>query len=213
MPFKKKWEHYWFYYKWHTVIALLAALLIGYSVYSAVTQTKYDLYIDMMCKDISFDIAENIGRALEKSDAVKDINGDGEKHVNTALVAFSSAGDSSQDIQQMQVVQVRMLVGESTVLFVGNDFLDSYTEQGVFADITEIADRCNIPDEARFKDNSGATVAVRLKGNKLMFDSGTPAEDSYIAMRNISNEHKKDKDKVKEYEIAPGVIEYILKQN
>ena len=210
MPFSKKWEHYWFYYKWHTIIGLVALIVVVYSVYGALTQTKYDFVIDMVCSDVSYDIAERMGKTLENTDVIKDVNGDGEKHVLTSLIAFSSEGDNEQDIQQMQAVQVRMLVGESTVMLVGSTFITGYSTQGVFADITHIADKYNIPEDARFIDENGATLGIKLHNNKFMYDHGTPAEDSYIVKRNVPYNHQKDEQKLKEYKISDDVIEYIL---
>ena len=30
---QKKWENYWYYYKWHTIVGIVALLVIAYTVY------------------------------------------------------------------------------------------------------------------------------------------------------------------------------------
>ena len=46
LPFKDKVKHFWYYYKIHTIVAVFVLILIGVTVYQAVTQEKYDLEID-----------------------------------------------------------------------------------------------------------------------------------------------------------------------
>ncbi len=210
MPFNKKWEHYWFYYKWHTIIAAVAVILISFTIYSTVTKTRYDFHIDMLSRDMSMGIAESMADDLEKSGIIGDINGDGSVKVNASLTPLSEQGGNS-DIMQMQAIQTRMLVGESTIMFVSKDFIEGYGEQGIFMDITDIADECGIPADTRFLDKDGKTIAIRLLDNKFMLEHGTKAEDSYVVMKNLTHDQKKHEEKIKQHEISPDVLRYILK--
>lgn len=90
LPFKDKVKHFWYYYKIHTIVAVFVLILIGVTVYQAVTQEKYDLEIDYYGQQY---ISEEQQKEIEDTLAqyIDDVDGDGQKKVH--LIVNSALND------------------------------------------------------------------------------------------------------------------------
>lgn len=88
------WSWFWMYYKWHTIIAIIAVLGITMGIYQKVTEVKYDVNLTYMAQ------AQYIGENGEKMltnallPFVEDVNGDGETHLYINEIVVS--GDPNQ---------------------------------------------------------------------------------------------------------------------
>lgn len=81
MSFGEKIKYFWDYYKVHTLIALVVAVLIAITVYQVVNTEKYDLEISYYGKTYITDEMKNeIEDKLEQY--IEDLDGDGKKEVN-----------------------------------------------------------------------------------------------------------------------------------
>ncbi len=83
------WPYFWLYYKWHTIIGIVAIAGIIMGIYQKVSEIKYDVNLTYMAQ------AQYIGENGEKvlTDAllpfVEDVNGDGEKHLYINEIVIS----------------------------------------------------------------------------------------------------------------------------
>lgn len=92
LPFKDKVKHFWYYYKIHTIVAAFVLILIGVTVYQAVTQEKYDLEIDYYGQQY---ISEDKQKEIEDTLAqyIDDVDGDGQKKVHLIVNSALSNGE------------------------------------------------------------------------------------------------------------------------
>lgn len=92
LPFKDKVKHFWYYYKIHTIVAAFVLILIGVTVYQAVTQEKYDLEIDYYGqKYISQEQQKEIEDTLAQY--IDDVDGDGQKKVHLIVNSALTDGE------------------------------------------------------------------------------------------------------------------------
>ena len=211
---KKKIENFWFYYKWHTIAAIFAAIIIAYTVHDAVTKVNPDLGVDIiMDTGFTYDTAEILSADLETSGIIKDNNGDEKiKSQITILQTGKDPSTVSADGSMMQVVQLRMAVGEASVVITEPYILDLYAELDIFEDLTSIADEMNIPAEKRYMSADGTKVAaINIDGCKFLSDKNIITKDCYISHRALNLDQQKKEEKTKEHSNAEDVIKYILK--
>ena len=92
LPFKDKVKHFWYYYKIHTIVAAFVLILIGVTVYQAVTQEKYDLEIDYYGQQY---ISQEQQKEIEDTLAqyIDDVDGDGQKKVHLIVNSALTDGE------------------------------------------------------------------------------------------------------------------------
>lgn len=210
---KKKLENFWYYYKWHVIVGIVAVIVAATSIYDAVTKTEPDLTIDCIIDSgIDYTYSGAMAAKLEKSGVVADNNGDGHKSVNVQY--YQTGRDTSNlsaDGSMTEAVQLRMGVGESAVIVTEPYILDLYGKFDIFYDMTAIADEMNISEQNRYKSADGTKViAIDLKESKFLKDLGISADDCYICIRVIYEDQKDDQEKINQFENAQLVAKYML---
>ena len=75
------WPYFWMYYRWHTIIVVVAIIGIAIGVYQKATEVKYDL--DIVYRSQSLYIGENGEKELIDTlvPFMEDATGDGEVHL------------------------------------------------------------------------------------------------------------------------------------
>lgn len=210
LPLKKKWENFWYYYKWHTIALIFVIILAGYTIRDAVTKVNYDFNIDIIgSAALPFESTDKISQALEKSGAVADNYSDGKINVLTGLISVPAKGETTDGTQE-QVAQVKLAVGESVVIITDERYMKGFSDSGVYGDITSVADKAQIPQDRRYLSPDGKVMGVKLDGCKFFADMGLNTDGLYITKRIANKDAKKDEQKMKEYNNADSVIEYIL---
>lgn len=102
LSFKDKVKHFWEYYRIHTIVVLVAAILIGVTVYQVATREKYDLSVAYYG---AYPITAEQELAVEEylSSMVDDIDGNGEKKVDFVPVVSDMNSDNGE--YQMALAQ------------------------------------------------------------------------------------------------------------
>lgn len=211
---QKKWENYWYYYKWHTIVGIVALLVIVYTVYDKVTYIKPDFEIDAVTDcGFSYNSADTIANSLASSGALDDINGDGKIKASVSYYTAGYSGEASKqaDPSMMQIVQLRMAVGESPIILTDSTVAKVYEDQGVFADITDLADRLGIANEDRLASKDGKVIGINIAESAAFADTGIQTGELYLTLRNPTNDIKKNKKAMKEFENAEKIAEYLIK--
>ncbi len=211
---QKKWENYWYYYKWHTIVGIIAALVIAYTIYDKVTYVKPDFEIDAVTDcGFSYNSADTVENNLVSSGALDDINGDGKikASVSYYTAGYSDEASKQADPSMMQIVQLRMAVGESPIILTDAAVTKVYEDQGVFTDITDLADRLGIADEKRLMSKDGKVIGINVAESTAFADTGIQTGELYLTLRAPTNDMKKNKAAMKEFDNAEKIAEYLIK--
>lgn len=211
---KKRIKNFWYYYKWHIIIGIVVTFFIAYIASDMITNVNPDLSIDIiMDSGFTYDVAEDVTRDLETNGVAKDNNGDGKiKSEVTIMQTGSDPSDMSGDTSMMEIVQLRMTVGEASVIITEPYILDLYGKHDVFEDLTAIADEMNIPLHKRYMSEDGKkVVAINIDGCEFLSRKNIEAKDCYIAHRVLNYNQHDDKTKTNEHTNATDVIKYIIK--
>lgn len=92
LPFRKKWENFWFYYKIHVAVILCTVIVLGVSIAQCMNRIDYDLEV---CMCTVFPVSESKVEAFSRilTDNIVDINDN--DSVDADVVQLS--GDITQE--------------------------------------------------------------------------------------------------------------------
>ncbi len=153
MSFKKKWENYWYHYKWHTIAGVFALILLVLFVKDFTTKEQYDGTV-MVATSYFVDDDRNavLKETLERY--FSDIDGNGE--VNLAIVPiFLEGGQQGEptDVQLASAMQMKMVAEISTnpsMIYIFDDgFTNLFIEQGLLRDLSQ-----DFPDNPLVRDKT-----------------------------------------------------------
>lgn len=210
---RKKLENFWYYYKWHVIIGIVALFLIGYSVYDAVTKIEPDITVDcIMDTGMNYEITDKLTLDLKNNGGVNDNNGDGRIEVH--MGHYQTGKDPSSATSQgsmTEVVQLRMAVGDCSLILTEPHILNLYAEQELFEDLTAIADEMNIPEDRRYMSEFGKVIAINIDNSEFLAKNDVITRECYAAIRVLNNDQLDNKEKIKQNENAKSIIKYIIK--
>ena len=212
---RKKLENFWYYHKWHVIIGIVALFLIGYTIHEVVTKVNPDLTIDcIMDTGMDYEKIEILTNDLRDNGGITDNNGDG--RIKVQIGHYQTGKDPSSASSQgsmSEVVQLRMAVGECSLLLTEPHILNLYAEQDLFEDLTAIADEMNIPEEKRYMSKDGnKVVAINIDDSEFFAKNNIITKDCYAAIRVLNHDQLGNKEKIKQNKNAGTVIKYIIKQ-
>ena len=210
----KKLDNFWFYYKWHVIIGFIATIILIVTIHDAVTRVEPDISIDcILDAGITYGNTEILASDLEASGTVNDNNDDGKIKCQFTLAQTGrDPSAASADGSMMQVVQLRMAVGESSLIMTEPYILDLYEDYEIFGDLTAIADEMNIPEDRRYMSSDKTKVnAIKIDDAEFLSKNGIKTKDCYVSLRILNINQEKDKEKNKQFENAKNIIKYIIK--
>ncbi len=204
MTFKEKLENFFYYYKWHTIIAVIAVALIGYCVHSSLTSHEPDVYISYVSDvPVSSDTASKMEKSLAENSLMKDVNGDGVKRFLLDPTVVSMDTSDGSDYAILQKLQVNMFAGSQTLMlvhkYVVEDYDGAYEDMSAFAEYGE-----TIVGEENFP------TAVSVAGNKYLEDMGINTENLYLAIHRRTEKDVEKGERNAEYALAYDVAKFIL---
>lgn len=104
--FLKKLDHFWFYYKWHTFIALFVVFVLAICIVQSCTKTDYDVNVlyagpyDFVGEEAITPVSDVLNATLPR-----DFNKDGEKQVG--LIAYQVMTKEQIEQKQEELKQMR----------------------------------------------------------------------------------------------------------
>lgn len=150
---RKKIDNYWYYYKYHTLVGIFAAVLLIIFIKDMLGRVEYDYTVAVITKS---------GTREEDMEALQsyfegispDLNGDGEVHVQVAEYYFPSDDGQMANPQVVISNQTRLMADiqeqESMIFFVDKSSYEEYKEQGLFSG--ELSELAQIKDCQGFKE-------------------------------------------------------------
>ena len=194
---KEWWDNYFYYYKVHTIVAIVACFVIGYIVYTDLNATKYDLSIDYIAEmGITTEQCELIEQLAAEN--IDDVTGN---EICDAYVMMLNMGESN-DIQYAQAMQVKFMTeqaySEAFVFIMSKQYADMMCESGIFEEASVWSGA----------DEEGECVS--LVGCKAFEGSGIPVDDLYLAVRKLREEETDDEEQIAKYENGKKFAKYLI---
>lgn len=128
---KEKWQNFWFYYKWHVVVAVVVLLLVIFTVRDFLTRENPDLQMSFVTTQaLPQALLDHLSQQLEDAGMVPDLNGDGKSILQMNLYQISTDGEESVDYANQISGTVKFssdLQMGDTVVFLTDD-LESVNE-------------------------------------------------------------------------------------
>lgn len=182
---KQWWGYFWEYYKVPTIVIAAVVIAAVSTVYSIITEPKYDFYMTYALGGyVEPEAINKVDNVL--SEYIEDTNQNTQKLVSSQCYTFS---DNEQDLQYLNTMITRLyldFVSDEVMLFVFSEdkikyYFDSTTLQGAFKPVSEWL----INDDENLKKFSfyGENYAVSLKDSKILKDAGIECDDLYVAVR------------------------------
>ena len=135
---KDKWNHFWYYYRVHVIVGLIAAAFVGFLICDMVTKVQPDYNIGVISSYlIPSDISEQLSEELEKYGCDRNGDGDVVVQVNVYEIAQGEAAENTDP--NMQIAGYVKLSGDlqtgGSYIFLTDDasFVAYGTEEGMFS--------------------------------------------------------------------------------
>ncbi len=209
MKFKKKWENYWYHYKFHTIVALFIIVLFSIGFKSCLDKKDIDFHMVFLSDTyVSPEAEQNIEKALVKNGVVRDIDGDGVTNFYMDSLMLSFDADANADEITLQKLQTVIYAGQHTLMLAHQYALEDY--DGVFEDISHKADEGHktfLTPQEKF------VSGISVEGNTLLEEAGIDTDMLYVAMRRRSNKEAEKNANQKAFDQAYDVMDYILSFN
>ncbi|MEF2793868.1 MAG: hypothetical protein U0N62_00080, partial [Hydrogeniiclostridium sp.] len=135
---KDKWNHFWYYYRVHVIVGLIAAAFVGFLICDMVTKVQPDYSIGVISSySIPSEISEQLSAELEKYGCDRNGDGDVVVQVNVYEIAQGEAAENTDP--NMQIAGYVKLSGDlhtgDSYIFLTDDesFVAYGTEEGMFS--------------------------------------------------------------------------------
>ncbi len=195
-------SHFWHYNKWKMFFSVFAIVLIAIAFSqcsSGVTTDIGILYVSPHKSVDSTDFVANIKKDIPFPGA------NSEPNIIFTSVCLPSDPSEPAESGALDKMHVEFVTGDSTFFIVDEETIYSYKNDGYFHDITSYADKFSVPEDARYYDDDGKTIAISVDGNSYIESGSLETDSLYIAVR--AHPQKDDKDYVNTF----NLLEHILK--
>lgn len=205
--FKSKLENSWYYYKWHTLGALVVLLAVGVGLSQCIGRVDIDVVVYYLSADpISYaEDKTNLKKALEPY--VRDYTGDGQVRIEIENYFIGENHDADMVKDNLRNFSNMYTAGSVMLIMVDDAGLKQMTEVGYFGDISDLTDKPLLYDGTVWNAEGSA-----FKNSESLKYWTTPM---YWGVR-VFNEKSLisiSKTKGEEYEFAREVLSNIINDN
>ncbi len=187
---------------------IILAIIVIAGVLVAVKSCMNKVEPDLVMAYIGYDFTDKTmleENGAELSEAVGDVNGDGQLKLEILEISFSenlSEGDFSNSQRKMASA---VGGGTARLYFIDKNFLDKSKDSEVFADMSEFG-------TDGVKNSTGQVIAFDISDNERVREIGIKnTENLYLALRVVSEmDHIYDSDIDKKDEAARRAVRWIL---
>lgn len=180
---KGKWDNFWFYHKWHVIIAIAVAALIGFFIHDMLTVVHPDYQIGLITQaGYSSEATDRLEQELEKYG--EDLNHDGK--VVVQVNAYVVAADPNSADPNMQMASVTKLTADlsdgMSMIFLTDDasFQNEQKSQQLFTYLDGTSPAANATDYDKMRVS--LKDAAKLQSLKTSVSTGEGA----LMLNNLS---------------------------
>lgn len=193
--FKKKWENYWFYYKIHTIVAIVAIIVVAILVTQCATTVRPDMTVMMISKNIALDQEKTKKVEDMLSKYTSDTNNDGRKVVNLEVFTISSDGkDAQMSMAYQQKMMAEIAASDNTIFILDDNFYNTLNKDNeFFCNLSDISDKTGSTDRVKLKDISAFNIDDLQKSygdltiSARKFNSVSPVKSDKATIKNQVN--------------------------
>lgn len=205
--FKSKLENFWYYYKWHTLGALVVLLAVGVGLSQCIGRVDIDVVVYYLSADpISYaEDKTNLKKALEPY--VRDYTGDGKVRIEIENYFIGENHDADMVKDNLRNFSNMYTAGSVMLIMVDDAGLKQMTEVGYFGDISDLTDEPLLYDGTVWNaEGSAFKNSERLKywTTPMYWGVRVFNEKSLISI---------SKTKGEEYKFAREVLSNIINDN
>ncbi len=209
--FKKKWENFWYHYKIHVIIGLVAAITLIVCTTQMITREKHDFiimyagprivavqdlkYMEMAVEDIADDFDKN-GKVIVTLDDIVMLSPEEREAAANAGAVF----DANFIRTSMTEFYQQIAVGEIKIYLLSPYMYSEVKENGIFMPLSEIFDE--IPESAY--DDCAISLLKTDFGKHYNGINDLP-EDTLICIRRLTDVSKVGKAEKEEREHTANV--------
>jgi len=206
---KEKLSHFFYYYKWHVIIAICVIALFASLLKSCTDRRTIDVKMVYFGKEyISQENAQLLEESLRKEGFVNDVDGDGEETFYMDIVLDDFEVDGTVDEATMSKIQTVVYAGDHTLLLAHQYALEDY--DGCFADLSDKA----ADGQKVFKSPENDFVTgISVEGNTYLEEMGIDTTNLYVAMRRRTEKEEKKGIFFFLQEAAYEILDFILSAN
>lgn len=170
---KKRLENFFYYYKWHTIIAVVAVILLFTTLSQIRNRIEYDTTITFLG---SFSQEEATIKEFQNrmEQVAEDANSDGEVHVLPYFLLISGDVMSAQlDTASMARLQGMVMTRETSVMILGEGAMTALAEGEALEDLTPFYEEYGLePEETNYGipiSENNSLLSGFLAGNHQYF--------------------------------------------
>lgn len=204
MTFRKKLENYWYYYKTHTIFALLSLLFIALSIVQCSKNVEHDIALAYVSS--VYMPTEQIQQSLAK--IVPDINGDGKVNVFFDSIIIPEKPVTDADFNMIQKLSVTFIDGGTRVFIMDKAFFDVENYAEMFKPLHGIADGERLKNGIEF---NGVTIAVSTMDCPYLVENKMAAPHLYVGILNINKVDEDKKNIANIYKASEDLLKEFMK--
>ncbi|MBR5155447.1 MAG: hypothetical protein IKW62_03055 [Clostridia bacterium] len=146
LPFKKKLENFWFYYRIHVFVAIFCVILLGGGMAKCAMQQEYDMSVSLYCTNpIDTKKINEIVKILEEHSI--DINDNNSVDVNV----ITYVGDITLEVPepQTQAIYVKLqaeIVSNACAGYIMDENYKNFVVEGYEGATDKVVDLSTIPE-------------------------------------------------------------------
>ena len=178
---KKKWDNFWYYYKYHVLAGAFVLFCVIVFVKDMMAKVDYDYCISVIG---NYPVQEEDTQVLQDwfEEHAEDLNGDGEVHVQIADYYLPPEGEAGYDPQIYAASQTKLMVdlqeGTSMIYFLDKANYEKLQEMEAFPKQEETVE---VKDCSGFQEiGSPAYLKDMIVTMRLMYDDSKLGKDEEI---------------------------------
>ena len=180
---KGKWDNFWFYHKWHVIIALAVVALVGFFIHDMLSVVHPDYQIGLITQvGYSSEATDKLEQGLEKYG--EDLNHDGKVVVQINSYVVSANPDSADPNMQMASVTKLMadLSDGMSMIFLTDDasFQNEQKSQQLFAYLDGTSPAANATDYDKMR------ISLKNAANLQSLKSSVSTGEEALMLNNLS---------------------------
>lgn len=200
--FKKRCENFFYYYKWHTVIAIAAVILMFITISQIRSRIDYDTTITFLCSSPQEEAM--IKRFQNQMELIsEDVNGDDEVHILPYFLPISgTVMTAQQDSASMARLQGMVMTRETSVMILDKGSMIALAEGEALEDLTPFYNEYNL-------EQNDMPYGIPLsKDNSVL--SGFPLTEQQYYITRLAKYDDMTPEQTADYENAEAIIKAFI---
>jgi uncharacterized protein YxeA len=192
IEFKKKMQNYWFYYKIHTIVAVIAIIIVAVLVTQCVKTDRPDMTVMMISKNVSLteEQVQKVQNMLSKYTA--DTNNDGKKIVTLDVITIDDDNNAQMAMASRQKMTAEIAATDNTVYILDDEFYNFLNQNDEFiADLKDINSKAGSTKRVKLKDIKDFNIDDLQKYygdltiSARVFDGVSPTKSEKASVKNL----------------------------